>query len=73
MKHNITFTPDAFNAYKEWATANWQMFKKINELIRSIDRPFSRYWKTRAVKTSINRVLVATNQRRTQACLSDCF
>jgi len=41
MKHNITFVPDAFETYKEWATADKKIFKKINELIQSIDRtPF---------------------------------
>jgi len=41
MNHNITFTPKAFEAYKEWAVTNKQNFKKINDLIKSIDRtPF---------------------------------
>jgi toxin YoeB len=38
MKHNITFTPGAFDAYKELAVIDKQKFKKINDLIQSIDR-----------------------------------
>ncbi len=38
MKHNITFAPKAFDAYREWATTDKQIFRKINELIQSIDR-----------------------------------
>ena len=38
MKHNITFTPGAFDGYKEWAVVDKQKFKKINDLIQSIDR-----------------------------------
>jgi toxin YoeB len=41
MNHNITFTPISFENYKEWATTDKQIFKKINEIIHSIDRtPF---------------------------------
>ena len=38
MKNNLTFTPNAFESYKEWATADKKIFKKINEIIQSIDR-----------------------------------
>jgi toxin YoeB len=38
VKHNITFTPKAFEAYQEWAVMDKQKFKKINDLIQSIDR-----------------------------------
>jgi toxin YoeB len=51
MKHNITFIPKAFDAYKEWATADKQIFKKINELIQSIDRtPFEGIGKPEPLK-----------------------
>ena len=41
MNHNLTFTPDAFDNYKEWAISDKKIFKKINDLIQSIDRtPF---------------------------------
>ena len=41
MKHNFTFTPKALKAYQEWAVEDKQVFKKINELLDSIDRtPF---------------------------------
>ena len=29
MKHNLTFSPIAFDNYKEWATTDKQIFKKI--------------------------------------------
>jgi toxin YoeB len=38
MKHNLTFTPNAFENYKEWANTDKQIFKKINEIIQSIER-----------------------------------
>jgi toxin YoeB len=38
MKHHISFTPGAFESYKEWATTDKQTFKKINEIIQIIDR-----------------------------------
>jgi len=51
MKHNITFTPSAFEAYKEWAITDKQKFNKINELIKSIDRtPFEGIGKPESLK-----------------------
>jgi toxin YoeB len=51
MKHNITFTPGAFEAYQEWAVDDKQKFKKINELIQSIDRtPFEGIGKPEPLK-----------------------
>ena len=51
MKHNITFEPKAFKEYQEWATSDKQVFKKINELIQSIDRtPFEGIGKPEALK-----------------------
>jgi toxin YoeB len=51
MKHAITFTPKAFDSYKDWATTNKQIFKKINELIQSIDRtPFEGIGKPESLK-----------------------
>jgi toxin YoeB len=51
MKHNITFTPKAFDTYKEWATNDKIIFKKINELILSIDRtPFDGIGKPEPLK-----------------------
>jgi toxin YoeB len=38
MKHNLTFTPNTFENYKEWANTDKQIFKKINEIIQSIER-----------------------------------
>ena len=38
MKHNLTFTPNAFENYKEWANTDKQIFKKINEIIQSVER-----------------------------------
>jgi len=38
MKHNITFIPIAYDNYVEWATIDKKIFKKINELVKSIDR-----------------------------------
>jgi toxin YoeB len=51
MKHNITFVPEAFNNYKEWAISDKQIFEKINELIHSIDRnPFEGIGKPEPLK-----------------------
>jgi toxin YoeB len=51
MKHSITFAPSAFEAYKEWAVIDKQKFKKINELIQSIDRtPFEGIGKPEPLK-----------------------
>lgn len=51
MKHNITFTPKAFDTYREWATTDKQIFKKINELIHSIDStPFEGIGKPEPLK-----------------------
>jgi toxin YoeB len=51
MKHRITFTPNAFDAYKEWALTDKKVFKKINELIQSIDRsPFEGIGKPEPLK-----------------------
>ena len=51
MKHNITFVPEAFNNYKEWAISDKQIFEKINELIQSIDRnPFEGIGKPEPLK-----------------------
>jgi toxin YoeB len=38
MKHNLTFTPNAFENYKEWANTDKQIIKKKNEIIQSIER-----------------------------------
>ena len=37
MNHNLTFTPYAFNNYKKWAISDKKIFKKINDLMQSID------------------------------------
>ena len=51
MKHNITFTPGAFDCYKEWAVIDKQKFKKINDLIQSIDRtPYEGIGKPESLK-----------------------
>jgi len=51
MKHNLTFTPIAFDNYKEWASTNKKIFKKINEIIQSIDRtPFEGIGKPEPLK-----------------------
>ena len=51
MKHNITFVPKAFDSYREWAIEDKQIFKKINELIQSIDRtPFDGIGKPEPLK-----------------------
>ena len=51
MKHNLTFSPIAFENYKEWATTDKQIFRKINELIQSIDRtPFEGIGKPEPLK-----------------------
>ena len=51
MKHNLTFIPQAFDEYKEWATSDKQLFKKINEIIQSIDRtPFEGIGKPEPLK-----------------------
>jgi toxin YoeB len=36
--NDITFTPQAFKDYLEWLTENRKTFKKINDLIRDIQR-----------------------------------
>lgn len=54
MKHNITFEPKAFKAYQEWAISDKQVFKKINELIQSIDRtPFEGIGKPEPLKHTL--------------------
>lgn len=54
MKHNITFEPNAFTAYQEWAISDKQVFKKINELIQSIDRtPFEGIGKPEPLKYAL--------------------
>jgi len=51
MKNNLTFTPTAFDNYREWATTDKQIFKKINEIILSIDRtPFEGVGKPEPLK-----------------------
>ena len=51
MNHNLTFTPDAFDNYKEWAISDKKIFKKINDLIQSIDRtPFEGIGKPEPLK-----------------------
>lgn len=51
MNHNLTFTPDAFDNYKEWAISDKKIFKKINDLIQSIDRtPFDGIGKPEPLK-----------------------
>ena len=51
MKHNITFTPIAFENYRDWATTDKKIFKKINELLQSIDRtPFEGIGKPEPLK-----------------------
>jgi len=51
MKHNLTFIPIAFDNYKDWAISYKQIFKKINELIQSIDRtPFEGIGKPEPLK-----------------------
>ena len=51
MKHNITFVPKAFETYKDWASSDKQVFKKINELIQNIDRaPFEGIGKPEPLK-----------------------
>lgn len=37
-KHNIQFSPEAFADYKYWQTHDLKTLKKINELIKSIER-----------------------------------
>ncbi|MBE0334784.1 Txe/YoeB family addiction module toxin [Staphylococcus epidermidis] len=37
-KYNITFTPTAFEDYKYWQTQDKKLLKKINSLIKSIQR-----------------------------------
>jgi len=55
MKHNLTFNPDAFDNYKEWATTDKQIFKKINEIIQRIDRtPFEGIGKPEPLKHSLS-------------------
>jgi toxin YoeB len=37
----VSFKPDAFKDYTEWASANKEIFQRINELIKEIQRdPF---------------------------------
>jgi toxin YoeB len=36
--NDLTFTPHAFKDYLEWFTENKKTFKKINDLIRDIQR-----------------------------------
>lgn len=51
MNHNLTFTPVAFDNYKEWAISDKKIFKKINDLIQSIDRtPFEGIGKPEPLK-----------------------
>ena len=51
MIHNLTFTPNAFDNYKEWAITDKKIFKKINDLIQSIDRtPFEGIGKPEPLK-----------------------
>jgi toxin YoeB len=51
LKRNITFVPEAFLNYKEWAFSDKQIFEKINELIQSIDRnPFEGIGKPEPLK-----------------------
>jgi len=37
-KYNVTFTPTAFEDYKYWQTQDKKLLKKINSLIKSIQR-----------------------------------
>ena len=51
MIHNLTFSPIAFDNYKAWAITDKQIFRKINELIQSIDRtPFEGIGKPEPLK-----------------------
>jgi toxin YoeB len=36
--HDLIFTPQAFNEYLEWLTEDKKTFKKINNLIKDIQR-----------------------------------
>jgi len=36
--NDLTFTPHAFKDYLEWFTENKKTFKKVNDLIRDIQR-----------------------------------
>lgn len=37
-KWNISFSPEVFEDYKNWQTQDKKVWKKINQLIKSIDR-----------------------------------
>ena len=37
-KHNIEFSPEAFEDYKYWQANDKKLLKKINSLIKSIER-----------------------------------
>lgn len=37
-KLNISFSPEAFEDYKNWQTQDKKVWEKINQLIKSIDR-----------------------------------
>lgn len=51
MKHSLTFHAPSFDDYKEWAMRDKKVFKKINELIQSIDRtPFDGIGKPEPLK-----------------------
>lgn len=51
MRHAIAFAPEAFADYNQWAVTNKQVFKKIVELIHSIDRtPFDGIGKPEPLK-----------------------
>ena len=36
--HDVVFTPQAFKEYLEWLTEDKMIFKKINDLIKDIQR-----------------------------------
>lgn len=55
MKRNILFVPEAFNQYKEWASEDKRIFRKINEIIQSINRtPFEGVGKPEPLKHQLS-------------------
>jgi Txe/YoeB family toxin of Txe-Axe toxin-antitoxin module len=57
---NILFSGKAYEEFVDWAETDFDNFEKMNRLIKDISRsPF----KTRTVKTSIERLLVSPNYR----------
>ena len=55
MRHNVLFIPEAFKHYSEWANEDKRIFRKINELIQSIDRtPFEGIGKPEPLKHQLS-------------------